>query len=286
MKRFLLIPLFSLACALFAIDWPSPTGTITKNFGWNDEGRPHMGVSFSDDKEFFAAEDGELIFRYRERDTASKLPSPFGSWIAVDHNDGIISIYSRFDDNSSPELPNVVKKGELLGKSGISGWTGQSGVYLQLFDRKEKRWLNPSMIFPPLPDKRPPIILSIRLRDNQGKLFDPAQTRNLGQGRYNILVDSFDTMLLQNEAPLAPYRILCSLNGSEVGALNFETYSSRDGSLMLYRNGLLPVKQIYAPYPLYEAAEVWLSRGQSTLEIIAQDIAGNDRRVVYRLMVE
>jgi hypothetical protein len=55
---------------------------------------------------------------------------------------------------------------------------------------------------------------------------------------------------------------------------------------MVYRNGLVPVRQIYAPVPAYEAAEVWFSRGQTTLEVIAQDIAGNARNVVYRLMVE
>jgi len=55
---------------------------------------------------------------------------------------------------------------------------------------------------------------------------------------------------------------------------------------VVYRNGLVPVRQVYAQAPAYEAADVWFTRGQTTLEIIAQDIAGNVRNVVYRLMVE
>ena len=297
MKRFLLtMTILCFSFRLFAMDWPSPAGTTTRNFGWNDSGQPQLGVSIRDEGDFFAAEDGELLYRRREDDTASRFPSPLGSWIAIDHRDGIISIYSRYDDarldsglltGTPPEaVVGQVQKGEILGKAGISGWTGSKGFYFQLFDRKERRWINPSMIIPPLEDTRPPAILSVRLRDEHEKLFDPGETRNLSQGRYFVLVDAVDTMLSPNEIPLAPYRIICSINGSEAGVLSFETYSARDGSLMVYRNGLVPVKQAYAPYPMYEAAEVWLSRGQTVLEIIAQDISGNARRVVYRLMVE
>jgi len=268
------------------MDWPSPTGVIKKNFGWNDEGLPHLGISFEDEGALVSAEEGELLYRRREGDTASRLPSPLGSWIALDHGDGIISIYGRFDNNSSPAVPGLTGKGRFLGESGISGWSSGKGFYFQLFDRKERRWINPSMIISPPEDTRPPVIISVGLRDAQGRFFDPSQIKNLSQGRYVVSVNAVDTMRLPNESPLAPYRIICSLNGSEAGVLNFETYSARDGALMVYRNGLVPVKQVYAPYPAYEIADVWFSRGQTSLEIIAQDIAGNVRNAVFRFVVE
>ena len=282
---FFLLVIILFPPLLAAMDWPS-SGVLTRNFGWNNRGLPHLGVTIEDSGEFRSAEVGELLYRRREGDTASRLPSPLGSWAALDHGDGIISIYSRFDDASSREIEGQVEKGQALGEAGISGWSGRTGFYFQLFDRKERRWINPSMIITPPEDTRPPVIQSVRLRNEQGRLFDLFQTRILSQGRYVILVEAVDTMRLPNESPLAPYRIICSLNGSEAGSLNFETYSSRDGSLMVYRNGLVPVKRVYAPFPGYEVAELWLSRGQISLEIIAQDIAGNTRNVVFRLMVE
>ena len=287
MKRFSIPALLLFpALLIFPMDWPSPTGVIKKNFGSNDEGLPHLGISFSDEGSLAAAEEGELLFRRREGDAASRLPSPFGSWIALDHGDGIISIYGRFEDSSSPAVPDLAGKGRFLADSGISGWSVGKGFYFQLFDRRERRWINPSMIISPPEDSRPPVIVSVRLRDAQGRLFDPSQTKTLNQGRYIVSVSAVDTMRLPNESPLAPYRIICSLNGSEAGVLNFETYATRDGSLMVYRNGLVPVRQVYAPYPAYEVANVWFSRGQTTLEIIAQDIAGNVRNAVYRLVAE
>ena len=286
MKYFIAVLLAFTVPFLFAMDWPSSSGTMRVNFGWNDRGLPHLGVAFDAEGSVTAVEDGELLYRRTERDTGSRLPSPLGSWTALDHGDGIISIYSRLESAYSPEIPVQVEKGRALGVAGISGWSGRKGFYFQLFDRKERRWINPFMIMTPPTDTRPPTIISVRLRDTQGNIFDPSQTRNFSQGRYYVIVNAVDTMLNANESPLAPYRIICSLNGSETGVLNFETYSVRDGSLMVYRNGLVPVRQVYVPVPGYEVAELWFSRGQTTLEIIAQDIAGNSRNVVFRLMVE
>ena len=282
---FLLVFLFPCA-GLFAMDWPSPSAQIRMNFGWNDGGLPHLGVSFDADGSLAAAEKGELLYRRTEDDTASRLPSPLGSWIALDHGDGIISVYSRFDADNPAPVQEDVEKGGTVGESGNSGWSSKKGFYFQLFDRKERRWINPSMIITAPDDTRPPAILSVKLADAQGKIIDPSQVKNVSQGRYSILVEAIDTMRSANENPLAPFRIICTLNGSEAGTINFDTYSARDGSLMVYRNGLIPVRQVYAPVPAYEAADVWFSRGQTTLEIIAQDIAGNSRSVVFRFQVE
>ena len=289
MKRFLsvILPCVVLGIApLFSMDWPSASGVLKKNFGWNDEGMPHLGMSFDAAGPIFAADEGELLFHRAEGDTVSRLPSPLGSWTALDHGDGIISIYSRFDGTLSEELPGNIERSKILGEAGISGWSSSTGFYFQLYDRRERRWINPSLIITPSEDRRPPQILSVRLRDEQGTLFNPAVTRNLTQGRYAVSVETTDTMRLPNENPLAPYRIICSLNGSETGVLNFGYYSVRDGSLMVYRNGLVPAREVYASYPYYETAVIWLSRGQTLLEIIAQDIEGNSQSVVFRLVVE
>ena len=281
-----LVLFLTITAKPYSMDWPSTSGSIVKNFGWNDRGLPSLGISFESAGEVRAADGGELLFYRREGDTASALPSPLGSWVALDHGDGIVSIYARLNDKL-PEAPGEqVEKGRVVGEAGISGWSLSRGFYFQLFDRKEKRWINPSLIITPPEDIRPPEIMSVRLRNAQGELINPYQTYNLNQGRYTVIVNTVDTLRFPGERPLAPHRIICTLNGSEAGVLNFETYSSRDGQLMVYRNGLVPVRQIYAPVPSYEVADVWFSRGQTTLEIIAQDIAGNIRNVVYRLLVE
>jgi hypothetical protein len=282
---FLLISLQTTA--VNAIDWPSENGILIRNFGWNDKGRPVLGMVFSGDTEVITAEKGEVIFSRKTNDTASRLPSPFGSWAAVDQGDGIISIYSRFDDNDNFINENnsltQVDKNVKVAVSGVSGWSKQKGFYFIVYDRRERRWINPAMIITPQRDARPVQINSISLQNEQG--LDMSQGRSFTQGRYTVSVAASIPVTGQRDVRLAPQRIVCSVNGAEAGSLNFETVSARDGILMIYRNGLVPVKQVYSPFPAYQAAEVFLNRGQINLEVIVQDIAGNSYSAVNRIIV-
>jgi hypothetical protein len=275
------IPWFTV----YSMDWPAQGVTVSSNFGWNDRGNPTLGVSFESEGSVQAADTGELIFSCYGSNTASRLPAPLGAWIALDHGEGLISMYSRLE-TITQELPDMVEKGTVLGRAGRSGWSERRGFHFSLFDRKERCWVNPSMIITPLPDVRSPTIQSVVLRNAEGRIIEPNPMRSISQSRYTVCVTAVDTRIGPNENFLAPHRILCTLNGNELGSLTFETYSARDGVLMVYRNGLVPVRQVYAPVPGFEVGEVWLTRGQVSLEIIAQDIMGNAQSAVYRLMVE
>ena len=263
------------------MEWPSSDGAIQKNFGWNNEGQPVLGASFGSQGDVRAADYGELLFQ-NDGNGASRLPSPLGSWTALDHGGGIIGIYSRMGPMNR-QIPDIVYASDVIGGSGISGWSNQAGFYFSLFDRKERRWINPEMIINQSPDPRPPVIQAVLLRDSEGRLFNLAQTGTISQGRYTIIAET--AQIIQGQS-LAPFRIICSINGIEAGGLNFETYSARDGVLMVYRNGLVPVRQVYAPYPAFELGSTGFTRGQITLDIIAQDAGGNSSNITRRFTVE
>jgi hypothetical protein len=282
-KLFAVLALFLFTSpAIFAMEWPSQSGVMTRNFGWNNAGSPHLGATFAASGAVAAAETGELLFKRHQSNTASRLPSTLGAWVALEHGDGLISIYSRFDNNSCfASIPYFVERGTPLGQSGISGWSSQNGFFFQFFDRLEKRWVNPSVIIRTM-NPRIPAITHVSLVDTQGNIINLPQN-SISQGRYTILVNAITG---NPNAPHAPFRIISTLNGSEVGALSFETYSVFDGSLVVYRNGLIPARRVYSPVPGFEFADVWITRGQATLEIIAQDISGVTRNVIHRFTVE
>jgi len=272
----------SISGTLDAMSWPSEEAVLIRNFGSNYNGRPVLGMVFSGETEVLAAEKGEVIFTRGRNDTSSRLPSPLGAWTAVDHGDGLISIYSRYNDE--PVSLSQVEKSQPIVFSGVSGWSSRNGFYFIVFDRRERHWINPAMIITPVQRTRPPQILSVNLNNTQGLAAQPG---NLSQGRYTVLVNAVSPAITASPQGnfLAPQRIVCLVNGAEVGALNFEAFSARDGVLMVYRNGLVPAKQVYAAFPAFEAADVFLARGQANLEIIVQDIAGNSRSTVSRLIV-
>jgi hypothetical protein len=280
---------FFLTASVFdnmdAMSWPDETAVLIRNFGSNDNGSPVLGMIFSGGNEILAAENGEVIFSRGVNDTASKLPSPFGAWTAVDHEDGLISIYSRYDKSADASMSlTKVEKSQPLASPGISGWSANNGFYFIIFDRKERHWINPAMIVTPVQRSRPPQILSVNFKNDQGLVM---QSRNLSQGRYTILVNAVSPALspLTRENSLVPHKIICSINGAGTGSLDFEAFSSRDGVLMIYRNGLVPARQVYSAFPAFEAVEVFLTRGQANLEIIVQDIEGNSSTMVTRLIV-
>jgi len=283
---FILILSGSVSDSIDAMSWPSENAVIVRNFGSNNRGMPVLGLVFGGGTDVLAAENGEVIFSRSKNDPASRLPSPLGAWTAVDHGDGLISIYSRYADHETPFMEEQVEKNQPIAVSGTSGWSVQNGFYFILFDRRERRWINPAMIITPVQEARPPQILSVDLRNAQGITM---QSRNLTQGRYTVVVNAAGGARLTQggitSQQYAPQRIVCLINGAEVSSLNFEAVSARDGILMVSRNGLFPARQIYSSFPSFEAAEVFLTRGQITLEIIVQDITGVSRSVVNRLIV-
>jgi hypothetical protein len=290
MPRFLricfLILFFAPCINLSAMEWPLPDAVLIHNFGYNDRGRPVSGMVFEGEGEILAADSGEIIFSSSGKEFASRIPSPLGSWSAIDHGDGLVSIYGRYAKESENYYASEIEQGAPVARAGSSGWSNRKGVYFSLYDRRERRWVNASMVIPPLPDTSPPQIVGVQLRNADGRTLEGARLRNVSQGRYTILVNVFDTLSETRRVPLSPHRIACSVNGTEAGSLSFETICARDGMLMVTRNGLIPALKAYAHYPAFEAGEVHLSRGQAILEIIAHDIAGNFRSTSIRMIVE
>ncbi|MDR2793381.1 MAG: M23 family metallopeptidase [Treponema sp.] len=267
------------------MEYPSPDAVLIGNFGANNDGMPYLGDSFMGEGVIRTAETGEVLFKRDASDTVSRFPSPLGTWIAVDHGDGLISAYSRLDDKKKLRLPSIVEKNMVIAAAGNSGWAKETGFYFSLFDRKERRWINPAMIVSPLPDTQAPLIRAVRLQNMSNRDFDPSQVKALTQGRYTIFVTVAD-FTGSGEATLAPFRIICSLNGREVGVITLETFSARDGTLWIYRNGLVPVKQVYAGKSVFELGDAVFTRGQAALEILAQDVNENIQSVVYNFVVE
>jgi len=285
-KISVLIFLLAISGVLYAMDWPLPDAEVVQNFGSNDQGTPVLGTMLQGGGVIFTTGPGELIFSSSGKEAASRLPSPLGAWSAVAHSDGLVSIYSRYMDEGGRQRQTYMELGTPIARAGVSGWSRNNGVYYILFDRRERRWVNALMVITMPPDTVEPQILSVQLRNASGRLLEGGQIRNLSQGRYSIVVNAADALVNPRGPRLPPHRILCSVNGEEIGSLTFDTINAKDGVLLVSRNGQAPAKRVYANYPAFEIGEVQFNRGQANLEIIVQDLAGNSRSTLIRIIVE
>jgi len=103
---------------LGAIDWPTQTGELVRDFGSNDGGTASVGETFIGTGPVHAAEGGELIFKHDSSALANRLPSPLGVWVAVDHGDGIVGIYGKMANSRDFQNPIQMEKGAILGTMG------------------------------------------------------------------------------------------------------------------------------------------------------------------------
>ena len=280
--------LFSASLFAFAIGWPLREGKIAANFGINDGGIPLLGNVYAASGSVFPVDVGELIFVHDPENPASRFPSPLGSWMALDHGDNLAGIYSRYEERDGAPVPTVVETGTVLAMAGRTGWTEQDGLYFAIFDRRERRWVNPSVIIAKtisgIEDTVPPAIRQVELRSVAGTPFNPALVQRIPQGLYTVYVDVWDA-LEQGGGMLAPNRIICSVNGAETVVLSFETLASMNGKRMAYRNSPVPVSDVYDEKG-FGLGEIHLTRGQTTVAIEARDIADNSRSLSFRLTVD
>jgi hypothetical protein len=201
---------------------------------------------------------------------------------AVEHADGIISVYARAR-GATAAPPLVVEADTALADAGVSGWSGTAGFYLLVFDRNERRWVNPAILLPSAAKAGPPI-RAVMLRDEDGLLIDLAAVRTVRRGRYSVLVRRTGASENADGKAAAFRRIVCSVSGIEAGSLNIETFSAADGTMTVFRDAVMPVSRVYAFPPYLEAAEVVFGRGMATLEVTAE--AASTQRAGYRLFIE
>jgi hypothetical protein len=283
-----LVLIASASFFIFAAGWPVREGTLTANFGLNDGSVPLLGNDIAASGSVFPSGVGELIFAHDPENPASRFPSPLGSWMALDHGDNMVGIYSRYEDRRDAPVPSILEPGTVLASAGSTGWAREDGLHFGFFDRSERRWVNPAIIISGSVsgdgDTVPPVIRQVELRNVAGTSINPALVQRLPQGLYTIYVDAFDT-LLQGGAELAPNRITCSVNGEETGVLSFETLVSREGERMAYRNGLVSTSRVYDDNG-FGLGEIHLTRGQATVVVEVRDIADNARTLSFRLTVD
>ncbi len=275
-----------LSFPVFAIDWPTQTGELVRDFGSNDSGTASVGETFVGTGPVHAAEGGELIFKQDPSTLANRLPSPLGTWVAVDQGDGIVGIYGRMENQMDFQAPIHMEKGAILGTMGKTGWSGASGFYFSLYDRGQQQWINPGLVLTVNPNERPPVLRGLYLVNPEGARINVAQTKQIRQGSYRLFVDFGESKGPSKTYALVPLRTQWYINGVAQGLLLFETLETKNGQRMVTEDQKKAVDQVYQDDQTIDMGTGLFNRGRATVEIIIRDKAGNERTITYQLTVE
>jgi murein DD-endopeptidase MepM/ murein hydrolase activator NlpD len=118
-------------------DYPVGNVRITQGYGMTSYakagaygGKPHNGVDFgiSYDK-IYSTEDGKVI------NSGDNGKYAYGKWVAIDHGDGLVTLYGHLSKKSASN-GDKVKKGEVIGTSGNTGYSTGPHLHFSVFDKE------------------------------------------------------------------------------------------------------------------------------------------------------
>jgi murein DD-endopeptidase MepM/ murein hydrolase activator NlpD len=117
-------------------DYPVGSVRITQGYGMTSYakagaygGKPHNGIDFGISyASIFTAEDGKVI------GSGDNGKYAYGKWIAIDHGDGLVTLYGHLSKKDVSK-GDKVKKGEKIGTSGNTGNSTGPHLHFSVFDK-------------------------------------------------------------------------------------------------------------------------------------------------------
>ena len=115
-------------------DWPETGYRLTQGYGMTSYakrgaygGAPHNGIDI-------AAGYGSLIRAIGSGQiVANGLSSGWGNWIAIQHDNGLVSLYTHMSSLAPLKVGTVVTKGQIIGYEGNTGKVTGSHLHLSIY---------------------------------------------------------------------------------------------------------------------------------------------------------
>jgi hypothetical protein len=230
---------------------------------------------------------GELVFSYEEGEDRSSVPVGLGSFLVLQHQGGVRSLYGHLETGSMRRSEKSFDGSKPLGRVGASGYSLGKHLHLAIIDSEMRSLINPLAVLPPLPDRQTPVIKELHLR--AGRDLVPAGA-SLRQGTTEVLAEVYD---LREDVSfawrMASYRVSLYQDGREVASLRLDGLHEklrRDGTphlvLLESERGF---EELYESEWLLRIGEVKLVPGQTTLSLFAADYAGNESSRDFLLQI-
>jgi len=279
--RLVLFLLAAAACLAAGFDWPVPNVEQTATFGENRGDHFHSGVDLGGgEQEVRPIAPGEVVFSCEEGVDATSMPVGLGSYLVLQHQDRIRSIYAHLKEGSLDRGQGSYDGSRPLGLVGATGYSLGPHLHLAIIDSEMRSLINPLAVLPPVPDRQAPVIREVLLRS--GREAEPAAASlSVRAGTAEVLVQAFDLRADVAFAwKMAPYRLSLHQDGRQVTLLRLDGLHERldragapELVLLESNRGL---REVYDSEWVLRLGEVKLVPGETTLTVFVADFAGNE----------
>ena len=285
-RRFLVIALAFVLAPIMALEWPVSGGFPLVPFGSFRSGRFSTAMTIEPARTpVTAVASGDIAFQYDGDKLPSGLPCTLGSFVAVHHPDGLISVYGHLDPGSMPAYIRSVETGGLLGRAGESGFRSSFESTFALFDRVKRQYLNPQVLLPPVKDDRPPVVRSVYLIVGENT-YALGETRAIRQGTYEIQADIRDPLSSADTGYRAPYSVRLMIDGKERVRYIYNAAKAESGTMKFFGSAKSDCGSWFLANGNVRLGSYLFSHGRSTIVLAVSDYAGNEREITNTITVE
>jgi len=273
-----------LAGGLWAFEWPVSDPKPVRLFGQRSAGVIERGITVATGDTVRAAGYGTVLVTLASNTNMDGFPGTLGNAVLVAHDEGLVSVYGNLESTDTVSERVQIESPSILSRTGTSGWGSGPELVFQIIDSEKKTLLNPLLLLPALKDTRGTMIKNVVAVSASGQTHPLGTVKAIRQGSYRLYADVTDTMDGPT-AELSPFRISVLVNGSEYAAIPFELLRENRGQLFLSAPEY-SWDRLYTDPERTFLGELKLTRGKTDISIIARDIAGNERSVLFGLQVE
>lgn len=270
--------------SLGAWQWPLSGFDIEVSFGEPTPAGVSPGLDLvSEGGPVMPADEGEVVFSFDPAARADGIPHGLGSFLVLEHEGGLRSLYAHLE-RSGADAANSVSSGDALGEVGRTGFSGGNTLSFRIIDVERGAYVNPMILLPELEDGTAPVITDATLA--RGTATFPARTgAAMPVGTAELTARVFDPASggpYRSEA--TPHSIVVFVNGQEEFSVVIETLGGSGGELT-FADGR-PAESLYTDEGRFRLGRVEIGPGNNLIELIAEDHAGNERVVSFRIAGE
>ena len=219
------------ALSLYSYDFPAPGGVVKSCFGSGSRGQFNTGIDIQTDN-VFASEAGEVLY--------------YGSdFIALAHDDSILTLYSNVSVSENISKDIHIKKGELLGK------TRGGLLHFEIYDLDMERYINPLLMTEKIKKSEMPKVKEISYETAGGVLH----------------------VHMADKGRLGLYQVQIAVDGKVVSTLGFRTIWRRGDALALDR-GAFEYRTLYSMQGAFTFTGIHLNPGENNVDVIVTDFYG------------
>ena len=268
---------------LWAFQWPVDSRVLTATFGESRWDHFHTGIDIGGGaQKVRPVESGEVVYYQDGAAREGTPPSGLGTFLVIEHERGIRSLYAHLEPGSVSELPPHVGLDTVIGTIGDTGASLGKHLHLEIIDSEIGSYVNPLLVLPSLPDTVTPDIKSVRyVSDDADEETQPVplvRGARVPSGEHRLLIELYDrSEYVAYFCPMSPYRITGFINGSEAFDFTMDSLSEKNGELVIGRgNATTSFADLYHDDWVVESGPIPFRVGEIQLEIVARDLVGNE----------